>query len=81
MKSEKMGLTFKQKQIYDFIVLFEKQVGVYPTYREIMAGKIEDTQLIPKRVSTNHIFRTMNALVERKWIEKMPNRERGIKIL
>ena len=38
----KIGLTITQKQIYDFIIAFHKEEGVYPTVREICKGRIDD---------------------------------------
>lgn len=76
----KIGLTITQKQIYDFIIAFHKEEGVYPTVREICKGRIDDQQVLKERASTTSVFKHLHHLKDRGWIERhtLP---RGIKII
>lgn len=76
----KIGLTISQKQIYDFLIAFHKEEGVYPTVREICKGKIDDQQVIKERASPTSVSIHLHHLKDRGWIERhtLP---RGIKII
>jgi len=76
----KIGLTISQKQIYDFLIAFHKEEGVYPTVREICRGQIDDTQILKERTSPTSVARMLHHIKERGWIERhtLP---RGIKII
>ena len=76
----KAGLTHKQREIYDFLRLYHKAHGVYPSIREIGSGLIEGRQVLSKRGHTS-VHRMMGALQERGWIDVLPHRPRGITIL
>ncbi len=82
----KLGLTAAQKEVYDFLVIFHNQHGIYPTYRQIMRGSVIDgegfeTQVISERKSTSNVWRIMHQLIERGWIKTSPGRDRAIIIL
>jgi len=77
----KAGLTPKQQQVYNFLRLFHKVNGYYPTTREIALGIVDGQQILPKRSSFSSVHRFLDVLQERGWIEKMPGRARSLTIL
>ncbi len=77
----KMGLSPVQQDMYNFLVLFQKENGYMPTMREIGEGKIDGEQVIKKRTSTNSVRQILMCLQERRWIEMMPMRGRSIRLL
>lgn len=77
----KIGLTPKQQQVYDFLRLFHKVNGYYPTMRQIGEGVIDGEQVMPRRPSANSSSKFLDALVERGWIEKLPGRANAIRML
>ena len=77
----KVGLTPKQQQVYDFLRVYHKTNGYYPSVREIAAGRIDGQQMLEERTSTSSIRRQMSALKERGWISVMPGKARSITLL
>jgi SOS-response transcriptional repressor LexA len=78
---DKVGLTPVQQEVYDFLRLYHKEYGVFPTVKELCSGKIDGEQIIKPRSSTNGMHRILKGLEERQWIEIMPMRGRAIKLL
>lgn len=76
-----MGVTPKQREVYDFLRAYHKAYRVYPTYREIAEGKINGEQVIARRSSMVTIQRMVKSLVDRGWIEKQPYVPRAYLIL
>tara|TARA_A100000172_G_C3042930_1_gene111223 strand:- start:2928 stop:3170 length:243 start_codon:yes stop_codon:yes gene_type:complete len=79
--SDKMGLSLKQKQVFDFLVKFYKVYGVYPSVREILKGEIDGTKVMPPRVNPSNINQMLKEIEERKWIERLPGKSRAIRVL
>jgi len=77
----KAGLTPKQKQVYDYLRLYHRVHGCFPSVREIGEGKIEGEQVLTRRTSPTSVHRYLKALEERGWIQVMPGRARSITIL
>lgn len=78
---DKVGLTMKQQEVYDFLRMYHKVHGVFPTVREISSGQIEGQQVIRARASHTSVQRMLKAIQERGWITVMPMRGRAIKLL
>ena len=79
--SEKIGLSLKQKELFNFLVRFHKVYGVYPTVREILKGEIDVLKVMPRRVNPTNIYTILKAIEERKWIERLPGKSRAIRVL
>ena len=77
----KLGLTPNQKDVYDFLRVYHKQNGVFPTLREIMKGEIEGRKVISERRSTRSAFNLLRGLEERGWIKTAAGKSRGIELL
>ena len=77
----KLGLTKRQKDIYDFLILFHKVHGIYPTVREISEGKIDGEQLLKLKKGHSSTHRILACLQERGWISIAPGRSRAIIVL
>ncbi len=67
-----MGLTAKQRELYDFIAATIAETGVAPSFDE-MAAAVGLT-------SKGRIAEILDALVERGCIRRIPNRRRAIEI-
>ena len=80
MKSDKFGMTIKQKQVYDFLISYHKTYGVYPSTAEIAAGEIDGRQILPKRHKTA-CWHIMSRLKQRGYIEVLPYTQRGLRVL
>jgi SOS-response transcriptional repressor LexA len=78
---DKVGLTPVQNEVYNFLRMYHREHGVFPTVKECCAGKIDGEPVIKKRSSTNGMHRILKGLEERKWIEIMPMRGRAIRLL
>lgn len=78
---QKMGLTPKQQQVYDFLRVYHKVNGYYPSVREIGVGKIDGQQVLPERTSPTSVHRYLSVLKERGWIDMMPGKARSITLL
>ena len=77
---DKIGLTAKQKQVFEFLKMYHKTYGVFPSTREIAQGKIDGQTILKKRpLSTAHGL--IKNLQKRGWIEVMPYTPRGIRII
>ena len=76
----KIGLTITQKQVFDFLIAYHKEEGVFPTVREICKGQLDDQQILKKRNSPTSVSRLLHDIAKRGWIERhtLP---RGIKII
>ena len=77
----KAGLTPKQRQVFDFLRLYHKTKGYYPSVREIGVGQIDGQQVMQKRTSTTSVHRILFSLQERGWITVLPGKARSITIL
>ena len=77
----KAGLTPKQQQVFNFLRLFHKVNGYYPSVREIGRGGVDGQQVLPERTSPTSVHRYLDVLQQRGWIEKMPGRARSLTIL
>jgi len=77
----KAGLTPKQRQVFDFLRLYHKTKGYYPSVREIGVGQIDGQQVIQQRTSPTSVHRYLVALQERGWINVLPGKPRSITIL
>jgi hypothetical protein len=66
------GLTFKQRQLLLFIDEYIGCHNVSPSFEEMKSA----LGLKSKSVTYNHV----NALIERGYLEKLPNRARSIRI-
>jgi len=78
---QKMGLTPKQQQVYDFLRVYHKVNGYFPSVREIGVGKIDGQQVLPERTSPTSVHRYLAVLKERGWIDMMPGKARSITLL
>mgnify|MGYP003649310975 FL=1 len=77
----KKPLTPRQKDVFDFLNLFFKHHQYMPTIKEIMAGKIEDKQIIDSRAQ-GPIGNTLKRIEARGWIERAEaGRARAIRVL
>ena len=72
-KMDKLGLTPKQKKVYDIIVDFIKANGYSPSYEEIK-------QLIGSN-SKSHVHRFVHQLRQRGWIKFGIGRNRSISVV
>jgi|5B_taG_2_1085324.scaffolds.fasta_scaffold12188_2 SOS-response transcriptional repressor LexA len=77
---DKIGLTAKQKQVFEFLRMYHKTYGVFPSTREIAQGKIDGQVILNKRVESN-VHNLLKSLQKRGWIEVMPYTPRGIRII
>lgn len=68
-----MHLTAKQQELYDFIVRYEDENGIIPSYDEMLIGV--DLK------SKSGINRLIVSLEERGYIARIPNRARAIEIV
>ena len=50
---DKIGLTAKQKQVFEFLRMYHRTYGVFPSTREIAHGKIDGQVILNKRVESN----------------------------
>ena len=72
-KRNKLGLTPKQKKVYDLIVNFIDSNGFSPSYEEIK-------QLINSN-SKSHVHRFVHQLKKRGWIDFGKGRNRSISVV
>ena len=77
---QKFGMTPKQKQVYDFLIAYQKTYGVYPSTAEIAAGEIDGRQILPKR-HKSACWHLMTRLKQRGYIEVLPYTTRGLRVL
>lgn len=77
----RIGLTPRQQQVLAFIIAYHKETGVYPTVREICAGKIDGKQALKKMTAQSNAHRIINCLVRKGYIIKEINSPRGIAVL
>ncbi len=68
----KYGLSPRQKKVFDFIKSYMKTQPVAPSYQEMM----EATGYKTKSAISNII----KQLEERKWIKRLPGKNRSIQI-
>lgn len=68
-----MGLTSRQRRLFDAIDAAIAAYGVAPTYKEMCAAV--------GVTSRSSVFRLINSLEERGYIRRMPNRARAIEII
>jgi len=78
---DKAGLTKRQKEIYDFLRVYHKANGIYPSVREICQGRVEGQQLMKERRGTSCVHEVLHALQNRGWIKIEPGQARAITIL
>lgn len=67
------GLTIKQRKAYDYIVRYYEKKGVMPSVRDISRGC--------RFSSTSTASHLIDELVERKYLEKVPNKWRGLRLI
>ena len=72
-ETNKLGLTPRQKKVYDIIVDFIKANGYSPSYEEIK-------QLIGSN-SKSHVHRFVHQLKQRGWIDFGKGRNRSIYVV
>jgi len=77
----KAGLTPKQQQVFDYLRLYHKVNGYFPSVREIGEGQLDGKQVLPVRTSPTSVHRQLQALQERGWISWLPGKARSITIL
>ena len=66
------GLTPRQKKIFDFIKSYMKKEPVAPSYEEMMrAAGLK---------SKSGVHKIVRQLEERKWITRLPGKNRSIRI-
>jgi len=85
-KKVKFGLTGPQKEVYNFLIAFHQVNSIFPTYAQIMSGKLMDdngieTQFIKERKSKSNIWRIMHELRERGWIDFQESKKQSTIIL
>tara|TARA_R110002050_G_C8657980_1_gene490838 strand:+ start:183 stop:449 length:267 start_codon:yes stop_codon:yes gene_type:complete len=85
-KKVKFGLTGPQKEVYNFLIAFYQVNSIFPTYAQIMSGKLMDdngieTQFIKERKSKSNIWRIMHELRERGWIDFQESKKQSTIIL
>jgi len=73
LEMNKLGLSPKQKMVYDIIVDFIKSNGYSPSYEEIK-------QLIGSN-SKSHVHRFVHQLKQRGWISFGNGRNRSISVI
>ena len=78
---DKAGLTKRQKEIYDFLRLYHKANGSFPSVREICQGRVEGQQLMKERSGTSSVHYNLHTLESRGWIKIEPGQARAITIL
>jgi SOS-response transcriptional repressor LexA len=81
MVDDKIGLTPKQREVYDFIVMYNQAYGVFPSVREIMAGKIQESQIIVSRSSPASVQRIITEIENRGWVRRAAARSRALQLL
>ena len=68
----KYGLSPRQKKIFDFIKSYMKKEPVAPSYEEMMrAAGLK---------SKSGVHKIVRQLEERKWIKRLPGKNRSIQI-
>tara|TARA_R100001377_G_scaffold23690_2_gene12805 strand:- start:301 stop:555 length:255 start_codon:yes stop_codon:yes gene_type:complete len=78
---EKMGLTHRQRQVFNFLIMFDKVHEVFPTLREVANGELDGKQCLRKVSSVGGIHRILRELETRGWIGIRSSSERAIRIL
>lgn len=68
-----IGLTPKQRALYDFIAARIAESGVAPTYEEM--------RLAIANASKSHVGQLLDKIEERGYIRRLPNRARAIEIV
>jgi repressor LexA len=68
-----MGLTAKQRELYDFIAATIAEKGVAPSFGEMLAAT--------GRTSKNNVHRLLTGLEERGYIRRIPVHARAIELL
>ena len=68
----KYGLTSKQKKLFDFIKSYMKKNSVAPSFEEMMKAT--------GYKSKASIFHIIKQLEQRKWIIRLPGKNRSIQI-
>ena len=80
MVQDKVGLTPKQKEVYDFLKAYQRTYGVYPSTSEIAAGELDGRQILPRRHKAA-CWAIMSRLKHRGYIEVLPYTARGLRVL
>lgn len=70
MTDQKIGLTRRQREVYDFLIMHYKEFGYFPTTREILTGKINGKQVMTARTGTNSVHRMLTEMESKGWIRK-----------
>lgn len=68
----KYGLSPRHKKVFDFIKSYMKKTPVAPSYQEMMEAT--------GYKSKSAIHNIIKQLEERKWIKKLPGKNRSIQI-
>ena len=68
----KYGLTSKQKKLFDFIKSYMKKNSVAPSFEEMMKAT--------GYKSKSYIFQIIKQLEHRKWLTRLPGKNRSIQI-
>ena len=77
----KKGLTRRQKEVYDFIVMFHRQYGIFPTFSQIRKGRIQNNQVMKEVKSNSSIYYVLEEIERRGWILRDYSRHRSMQIL
>ena len=68
-----ISATRQQRKLYAIIVAEHARTGMVPSYREM--------QRLMGQKSTNGVYHLVGHLVERGWLERIPNRARALEII
>lgn len=77
----RVGLTPKQAEVLQFLKMYCKHYGYYPTVREVCAGKVDGHQVLEGRQAQSNIHRIMNSLEKKGYLLKEAQSPRGIAVL
>ncbi len=80
MAQDKVGLTPKQKEVYEFLKAYQRTYGVYPSTSEIAAGELDGRQVLPRRHNSAG-WAISSRLKQRGDIEVLPDTARGLRVL
>ncbi len=68
----KYGLSPKQKKLFDFVKSYMKKNSVAPSYEQMMKAT--------GYKSKSSIFQIIKQLEQRKWLTRLPGKNRSIQI-
>jgi SOS-response transcriptional repressor LexA len=77
----KKGLTRRQKDVYDFIVLYHRHYGIFPTFSQIRKGQIQNNQVMKEVKSKSSVRSVLTEIERRGWIVRDYSRHQAMQIL